>query len=76
DALDIDKAVLIGYTAGGIIAQHTGITSPDKVSHLIQSGAYPAVHNVNGQKQHKLRMKLHEKKPRFIVKKIKKTKKQ
>lgn len=63
DALHIDKAVLFGYSAGGLIAQHIGFTRPDKVSHLILSGAYPAVHNIIGQKLHKLGMYLLEKTP-------------
>ncbi|RJS50306.1 alpha/beta hydrolase [Bacillus subtilis] len=67
DALYIDKAVFFGYSAGGLIAQHIGFIRPDKVSHLILSGAYPAVHNVIGQKLHKLGMYLLEKNPGLLM---------
>ncbi|MDI6591310.1 alpha/beta hydrolase, partial [Bacillus subtilis] len=65
-----DKAVLFGYSAGGLNAQHTGLNRPDKETHIKLSGAYPAVHNVIGQKLHKHGMYLLEKKPGLIIKKI------
>ncbi|MBY4602371.1 MULTISPECIES: alpha/beta fold hydrolase [Bacillus] len=68
DALHIDKAVLFGYSAGGLIAQHIGFTRPDKVSHLVLSGAYPAVHNVIGEKIHKTGMYLLEKNAGLLIK--------
>ncbi|MDI6567164.1 alpha/beta hydrolase, partial [Bacillus subtilis] len=68
DAKHNEKAVIYGNTAGGKNPQQNGYTRPHKESHLIQTGAYPAVQNVIGQNMNKLGKNLLEKKHRFIKK--------
>lgn len=68
DRLHIDQAAVFGYSAGSLIAQHIGFTRPDKVSHLVLAGAYPAVHTMVGQQLHKMGMYLLEKNPGMLMK--------
>ncbi|WP_191556715.1 alpha/beta fold hydrolase [Metabacillus idriensis] len=52
DALNLEKAVLCGYSAGCLIAQHLAIDHPERIELLILSGAYPSVEDASGQLLH------------------------
>ncbi|PLR66251.1 alpha/beta fold hydrolase [Bacillus sp. UMB0893] len=54
DALNLKKAVLCGYSAGCLIAQHLAICHPNRIELLILSGAYPLVKDFSGQLLHNL----------------------
>ncbi|MGP4081634.1 alpha/beta fold hydrolase [Pseudalkalibacillus sp. R45] len=43
DELQVEKAVICGYSAGGSVAQYFAITYPDRVLGLILSGGFPYV---------------------------------
>ena len=53
DALNINKAVICGYSAGCLIAQHIGIYHPKRVELMILSGAYPVVNDFSSKTLHK-----------------------
>ncbi|PMC39179.1 alpha/beta hydrolase [Bacillus sp. UMB0899] len=58
DKLGIDRAIVCGYSAGGMIAQYMSIHFQDRVSGLILFGGYPAVLDRLFQLEHKIGMKL------------------
>lgn len=43
DKLEIDRAVICGYSCGGSVAQEFALTYPDRVRALILSGGFPRV---------------------------------
>ncbi|HET7578807.1 MAG TPA: alpha/beta hydrolase [Bacillales bacterium] len=43
DKLDIDQAVVCGYSAGGSVAQEFALTYPERLKALILSGGFPQV---------------------------------
>src|SRR5438045_3857631 len=43
DVLHIDKAMICGYSAGCLIAQHISLIFPERVILMILAGAYPEV---------------------------------
>jgi pimeloyl-ACP methyl ester carboxylesterase len=66
EQLDIQKAIIFGYSAGGSIAQQVCIESPSRVQALIMSGGYPAVDNFVFKNQHKLGIFTVKKHKRFL----------
>jgi pimeloyl-ACP methyl ester carboxylesterase len=52
DALNLEKAVICGYSAGCLIAQHLAIYHSERIELLILSGAYPCVDDASGQILH------------------------
>ncbi|WP_456279158.1 alpha/beta fold hydrolase [Bacillus sp. AK128] len=66
DDLKIDKAVIFGYSAGGIISQYLGIHYSDRVEAIIMSGAYPIVDNVTFKTEHKLGIYAINKSKKFL----------
>ncbi|TYR81439.1 alpha/beta hydrolase [Priestia megaterium] len=54
DALHLPKAVICGYSAGCLIAQHIGICQPNRIEALILSGSYPFVNDMFGQSLHNM----------------------
>ncbi len=43
DHLKLDKAIIAGYSCGGMVAQETALTFPDRVKGLILAGGFPKV---------------------------------
>ncbi|WLD93204.1 alpha/beta fold hydrolase [Alkalihalobacillus sp. AL-G] len=43
DALNIQRAVLIGYSAGGSVVQHFALSYPERTLGIVLSGGYPRV---------------------------------
>jgi pimeloyl-ACP methyl ester carboxylesterase len=56
DALQIDQAMICGYSAGSLIAQQLGFTYPERVQLIILAGAYPEVDTLVGKTLHKMGM--------------------
>lgn len=70
DALKINRAVLLGYSAGCLIAQHIGIHYSSRVETMILVGSYPMVNNFSGQALHKMGMYMVKKQPNVLIKVI------
>ncbi len=56
----IGKAVIFGYSAGGVIAQSFSIKYPEMTSALILSGGYPIVKSIGLHLEYNLGMRLFE----------------
>jgi pimeloyl-ACP methyl ester carboxylesterase len=54
DALDIEQAVIVGYSAGGSIAQHFALTYPERVKALVLSGGFPEVSTFILKRQYRI----------------------
>ncbi|MFC3883593.1 alpha/beta fold hydrolase [Bacillus songklensis] len=70
DALNINKAVICGYSAGCLIAQHIGIYHPKRVELMILSGAYPIVDNFSAKTLHKIGMYMVKHQLNLLIKAI------
>jgi pimeloyl-ACP methyl ester carboxylesterase len=66
DILEIEKAVIFGYSAGGIITQFIGIHYPERIRALIISGAYPIVDNFTLKTEHQLGIYAIKKSKKFL----------
>ncbi|MBM7661938.1 pimeloyl-ACP methyl ester carboxylesterase [Bacillus mesophilus] len=66
DVLRIQKAVIFGYSAGGIITQFLGIHYPERIRALIISGAYPIVDNFTLKTEHQLGVYAIKKSKKFL----------
>jgi pimeloyl-ACP methyl ester carboxylesterase len=66
DFLEIEKAVIFGYSAGGIISQFIAIHYPERIKALIISGAYPIVDNMKLKTQHQLGIHAIRKSKQFL----------
>lgn len=56
DLQNINKAIICGYSAGCLIAQHISLIFPERVTLLILVGAYPEVDTLAGKIMHKMGM--------------------
>jgi pimeloyl-ACP methyl ester carboxylesterase len=54
DHLEIDSAVIFGYSSGGCMAQDLTIHYPNRVKALIMSGGYPVVDHFILKNQHRI----------------------
>ncbi|WP_349410875.1 alpha/beta hydrolase [Pseudalkalibacillus sp. SCS-8] len=68
DALDIDKAVICGYSAGGSVAQEFALTYPERTAGLILSGGFPRVVNPFLKAEFLLGMKILKHSPHLLGK--------
>lgn len=67
DQLEIDKAVICGYSAGGIIAQEFCLNHPDRVIGVILAGGYPKVQSSLIKYEHLIGMYLVKRIPGFLA---------
>lgn len=58
DALGIDQVTIVGYSAGGTIAQDFALTYPERVKALVLSGGFPQVSTFTLKKQYQLGLAL------------------
>jgi pimeloyl-ACP methyl ester carboxylesterase len=66
DELSLPSSVILGYSAGGAIAQYLCIHYPSRVKSLILSGGYPIVDNFTLKNEHRLGMLTVEKNKKFL----------
>jgi pimeloyl-ACP methyl ester carboxylesterase len=66
DKLKIKETVILGYSAGGTIAQQICIDYPSRVKALIMSGGYPIVDNLPFINIHKVGILVVEKNKKFV----------
>lgn len=67
DSMNIEKAVICGYSAGGMIAQNFAITYPERILGLILSGGFPKVDTVGLKLEYKLGMKILQRSPEKLM---------
>ena len=48
DAMKLDRAVVLGHSAGGLVAQKVAATAPDRVSALVLTGTGPSIADMMG----------------------------
>lgn len=58
DGLNIDQAVIVGYSAGGVIAQEFALTYPERVRALVLSGGFPEVSTFILKRQYQMGLAL------------------
>ncbi|MGP4063214.1 alpha/beta fold hydrolase [Halobacillus sp. H74] len=58
DALGIDQVTIVGYSAGGSIAQDFALTYPERVKALVLSGGFPQVSTFTLKKQYQFGLAL------------------
>ncbi len=68
DHIGISSCVLVGYSAGGIIAQEFVYRYPDTVISLVLAGGYPKVTSQSLKLMHLLGMKMVKNKPDRLIK--------
>lgn len=68
DHLQISKAVICGYSAGGIIAQEFALIFPERTTATILVSSYPKVQSLILKEEHLIGMYLVKKFPRFLAK--------
>ena len=73
DHLSISKCVILGYSAGGIIAQEFTYKYMDKVEVLILAGGYPKVQTVRLKVMHLLGMRALKERPELMLSVLSKT---
>lgn len=67
DHLQIEKAVICGYSSGGIVTQEFALTFPDRTLAVILSGGFPEVQSVGFKYEHIAGMYLVKKCPNFLA---------
>lgn len=70
DHLNIEEAVICGYSAGGLVAQEFALTFPDRTSAVILAGGYPEIKSKAFQYEHILGMYFIRHFPEFLAKVI------
>ncbi|WP_077213580.1 alpha/beta fold hydrolase [Bacillus dakarensis] len=68
DQLNIDKAVLCGYSSGGLVAQEFALSFPERSIAVILAGGYPEVKSKAFQYEHLLGMYFVKHFPEFLAK--------
>jgi pimeloyl-ACP methyl ester carboxylesterase len=68
DSLQIDKAVICGYSSGGIVAQELGSLYSERVLAMVLSGGFPEVKSTLFKYEHLAGMFLLRKYPQLLVK--------
>jgi non-heme chloroperoxidase len=48
DALDIERATLVGHSMGSFVAQQVALASPRRVERLVLVGSAPSIHSMSG----------------------------
>lgn len=66
DHLHIDKAIICGYSSGGIVAQEFALLYPDRIKAIILSGGFPKVDISILKYEHILGMYVLKKYPKLI----------
>ncbi len=67
DSLHLSTCIVVGYSAGGIVAQKFACTYKDRVSSLILIGGYPKVTNPKLKMAHLIGMKLVRRHPNLLT---------
>lgn len=67
DENGLDKAVICGYSAGGLVAQHFAITYPERLLGLILIGGFPKVDSFMLDKEFLIGMKLVQHDPEHLA---------
>lgn len=70
DHLGIQKAVICGYSSGGLIAQEFALTYPEKTFALILAGGFPEVKSPALRYEHLAGLYLAEKHPKILARLI------
>jgi len=68
DFFHIDRSIIVGYSAGGIIAQEFYFSYPDRTSSIILLGGYPEVRTKGLMLEHQIGMFAVKKFPHFLAK--------
>lgn len=67
DELNIEKAVVCGYSSGGIIAQEFCLNNPDRVIGVILAGGFPKIYSTLLKYEHLIGMYLVKRYPKLLV---------
>jgi pimeloyl-ACP methyl ester carboxylesterase len=67
DVLNIEKAVICGYSSGGIIAQEFSLNNPERVIGVILAGGFPKLHSPLLKYEHLIGMYLVKRYPRLLI---------
>lgn len=67
DHLNISKAVICGYSSGGIVAQEFAILFPDRTRAVILSGGFPEVQSMGFKYEHIAGMYFVKEHPKFLA---------
>ncbi|WP_171038088.1 alpha/beta fold hydrolase [Aquibacillus sediminis] len=68
DHENLDKAIICGYSAGGMIAQQVAFSHPERLKALILSGGYPKVNSIILASQYHIGMRLFQMSPDTLAK--------
>ncbi|MCP3741545.1 alpha/beta fold hydrolase [Rossellomorea sp. BNER] len=73
DHLQLNSCVLLGYSAGGIIAQEFAYKYPEFIQAIILAGGYPRVKTMKLRLMHLLGMKMVRERPQLLINTLAKT---
>jgi pimeloyl-ACP methyl ester carboxylesterase len=67
DELGIEKAVICGYSSGGIVAQELCLRYPDRVMGVVLSGGFPEVESMAFKYEHLIGMYMIKHYPKMLI---------
>jgi pimeloyl-ACP methyl ester carboxylesterase len=67
DYLNIDRAAILGYSAGGLIAQEFALRHPERTAALLLAGGYPEVQSAAFKYEHLAGMYMVKHHPQLLI---------